>query len=96
MLVAEAARLQGKVRFIGVDTRDSPSKAAAFLREMRVDYLQLEDRPGALLAKAGLPGIPVTYFLTSNGAVAFRQIGQLHPAQLRFGLESIGISQAAQ
>lgn len=41
-----------------------------------MSYLQFGDRPGALLGKAGVPGIPVTYFLASSGAVAFRQIAQ--------------------
>lgn len=95
MLVAEASQLQGKVRFVGVDTRDSPSDAAAFLRQMRVSYLQLADPQGRLLAKAGIPGLPVTYFLDARGAVRYRQVGQLHPDQLAAGLVTIGIRPGA-
>jgi thiol-disulfide isomerase/thioredoxin len=67
------------VRFFGVDVRDSPSSAEAFMRTFRVSYPSLND-PGdeiALIFHGTLPptGIPSTLVIDRTGHIAARIVG---------------------
>jgi thiol-disulfide isomerase/thioredoxin len=67
------------VRFVGVDVRDSPSSAQAFMRTFRVSYPSVND-PGdeiALAFHGTLPptGIPSTLLIDSTGHIAARIVG---------------------
>lgn len=62
---------------IGVDTKDRPDAAAAFLDGVDVTYPQLVDLDGALLRTVGVPGLPVTLMLDRDGQVAARHVGEL-------------------
>jgi thiol-disulfide isomerase/thioredoxin len=68
------------VRFLGVDIRDSPASAEAFIRDFGIGYPSLND-PGdeiALDFRATVPpaGIPTTLVIGRNGRIAARVIGQ--------------------
>lgn len=73
-----AARLGSRAVFLGVDTKDTPDTAWAFLRDTGVHYAQVVDPDGSLLHGLRLPGLPVTYVLDRSGAIVFRHIGELH------------------
>lgn len=67
------------VRFLGVDIRDDPASAEAFMRTYRISYPSLND-PNDLIAldfRATAPpaGIPTTLVIDSGGRIAARVIG---------------------
>lgn len=67
------------VSFIGVDVRDSPASAAAFLRSQQVTYPSLRyDNGTPLLALGGaVPSVPTTLLLDRKGRIAARVIGPI-------------------
>jgi thiol-disulfide isomerase/thioredoxin len=79
-LAALASRFAaGRVRFLGVDIRDSPASAMAFLRTYRISYPSLND-PGdeiALAFRGTVPpvGIPTTLVIDRSGRIAARIVG---------------------
>jgi thiol-disulfide isomerase/thioredoxin len=69
------------VRFVGVDVRDTPAAARAFMRTFGVGYPSLND-PGsqvALAFRGTLPpaGIPSTLVVDRAGRLAARVVGQV-------------------
>jgi len=82
------------VRFLGVDIRDDPASAEAFMRTYRISYPSLSD-PNDLIAldfRATAPpaGIPTTLVIDPTGRIAARVIGPVSYD----GLKSL-ITQAA-
>jgi thiol-disulfide isomerase/thioredoxin len=76
--LARALRPSG-VQFLGVDIRDSPASAEAFMRDFGIDYPSLND-PGdeiALDFRSTVPpaGIPTTLVIARSGRIAARVIG---------------------
>ena len=67
------------VRFIGVDIRDDPASAAAFMRDFRIGYPSLNDPNDAIALdfSATVPpaGIPTTLVIDRSGRIAARIIG---------------------
>ncbi len=69
------------VRFLGIDIRDSPPSAQAFMRDFRITYPSLND-PGDNLAlnfRSTVPpaGIPTTLVISRQGRITARVIGQV-------------------
>lgn len=75
-------RLGGKVRFLGVNTKDDPDGARAFLAATGSRYPQVLDPDGELLQHLQMPGLPVTVILDSRGTVVHRKIGKLGEGEL--------------
>jgi peroxiredoxin len=63
--VARATR--GRVDYVGVDTMDSRAAALAFVRRHGISYPIAFDPAGAAAARYGVPGLPVTFFLSPTG-----------------------------
>jgi thiol-disulfide isomerase/thioredoxin len=68
-----------RVRFLGVDIRDDPASAAAFMRTYRISYPSLND-PNDLIAldfrsTAPPAGIPTTLVIDAGGQITARVIG---------------------
>jgi thiol-disulfide isomerase/thioredoxin len=68
------------VQFLGVDIRDSPASAEAFIRDFGIPYPSLND-PGdeiALDFRSTVPpaGIPTTLVIARSGRVAARVVGE--------------------
>jgi thiol-disulfide isomerase/thioredoxin len=68
------------VRFIGVDIRDNPASAEAFMRTFRIGYPSLND-PNDTIAldfngTVPLAGIPTTLVIDRSGRIAARIVGQ--------------------
>ncbi|MGH3449515.1 MAG: TlpA family protein disulfide reductase [Haloechinothrix sp.] len=76
-----------EVRFLGVNTRDDPRAAAAFVEELAVTYPQVIDQDGRLLRHLGAPGLPVTLVLDAQGRVTAKHLGEMTPEQLRAAIE---------
>jgi cytochrome c biogenesis protein CcmG, thiol:disulfide interchange protein DsbE len=74
--VARAAR--DKVAFLGVDTLDSRAAAMAFIRRYKISYPVAFDARGSAAARYGVPGLPVTFFLSPTGhRIIGRNVGAL-------------------
>jgi thiol-disulfide isomerase/thioredoxin len=68
------------VRMVGVNIRDDRGAAASYLREFRVGYPSLFDRPALLSARLGALGPqapPYTLVVDAQGRVAARVAGAL-------------------
>lgn len=70
------------IGILGVDTRDQPSIAAAFLLAHGVTYPQAVDTGGQLPARLGSPGRPVTIAIDGTGSIVYRHVGQLSSADV--------------
>jgi len=84
------------VRFLGVDIRDSPASAQAFLSDFHISYPSLND-PGDVIAldfASTIPpaGIPTTLVIGRDGRVSARVIGEVSYPGLR-GLISRAMAQ---
>jgi thiol-disulfide isomerase/thioredoxin len=84
--LATAFRPAG-VAFLGVDIRDTPASAEAFLRDFKITYPSLND-PGGLIAldfRNTVPpaGIPTTLVISRSGRIAARVIGEVSYPGLR-------------
>jgi thiol-disulfide isomerase/thioredoxin len=68
------------VRFIGVDIRDDPASAEAFMRTFRIGYPSLNDPNDAIALdfSGTVPpaGIPTTLVIDRSGRIAARIVGQ--------------------
>lgn len=69
------------VRFVGVNTRDNPAAAQAFVRSFAVPYPSIRDDNGqVLLAYRGLiptSVVPTTVVVDRDGKVAARVLGRV-------------------
>ncbi len=63
--VADAAG--SKVRFLGVDTEDEQGAALKFMSRYGITYQVVSDVNGVVAAKYGVPGLPVTVFISATG-----------------------------
>jgi cytochrome c biogenesis protein CcmG/thiol:disulfide interchange protein DsbE len=82
MLEAANDDYDGRVTFIGVNTKDASTSAASFLEEVGVSYAQLVDPSAELLRSTRVPGLPVTLAVAADGAVVGQHAGALDRAQL--------------
>ncbi len=66
--IAKVADAVGsKVRFLGVDTDDEQGAALKFISKYGITYQVVSDVNGVVAAKYGVPGLPVTIFLSATG-----------------------------
>ncbi|MDJ0790759.1 MAG: TlpA disulfide reductase family protein [Acidimicrobiia bacterium] len=77
-LIADAVAAHPQVRFIGLNVRDSPGDAQAFLGEFLadVDMEHFADRGGRIPIELGATsGVPVTFFYRAGGDQAAVHLG---------------------
>jgi thiol-disulfide isomerase/thioredoxin len=70
-----AAAAGGKVRVIGVISKDGVPQAESFAEDAKVTFPRAFDGQGDLKTKLGLRGLPYSYFLDADGAVTYTQVG---------------------
>lgn len=76
ILQAAHVRHGENIALLGVDTKDNPERAAAFLQEVGVTYPQVVDLDGRLLSEhLRVPGLPVTVVLDAEGGVVKKHVG---------------------
>ncbi|HET7173318.1 MAG TPA: redoxin family protein [Nocardioidaceae bacterium] len=85
------AAIGHRVLFLGVDVRDTRSRALAFLAYYGVSYAQVFDSGGRFPLSLHLAGVPNTLFVDAAGKVVYRRIGALDEQQLRIGLARAGV-----
>src|SRR5579859_6128140 len=83
-LAAEARAVGSKVTFLGIDTADRRGAALAFIRRYRVPYLVAYDSKALAAGQYGIPGLPVTFFLSPSAkTIVGENVGALIPRILR-------------
>jgi len=83
-LAGVARTLGDNVRFVGIDTIDNRAKAMAFITRYNVSYPIAFDPNGTVADEYGVPGLPVTVFLSASGkTVVGEHIGALTVIELR-------------
>lgn len=83
VLQAVHASLGDRVTFLGMNERDSRRLALKFLDETGVDYASGFDPPGRVGAAYALFGLPTTVFISPDGRIVERHLGQLNERKLR-------------
>jgi len=63
--------------FVGVNYRDDPAAARAYLEEFDVAYPSLEDAAGSLAYRFGVPFLPTTVVIDAEGRLRFRAAGEI-------------------
>lgn len=75
LLQRAAARYEGDVVFLGVDSRDDPKPARAFIRRYGISYPNVFDGTGKIRSALGLRGFPTTYIFNRQGALVASVVG---------------------
>ena len=90
--VHQATRSRG-VQFVGLNTRDQPDAARAYLRTFGVTYPSVEDPSSKLLLglRGTLPptATPSTLVLDREGRVAVRVLGPISELSLRQAVDDV-------
>src|SRR5215831_20645078 len=82
-LASEARAMGGRVTFLGIDTADQRTAAMAFIRRYRVPYQVAFDPNASTAWRYGLPGLPVTFFLSRSAkTVIGENVGALTQGRL--------------
>lgn len=76
--------------FLGLDYLDQEPAAKAYLEEFRISYPNGPDLQSKAARDYGIKGVPETFFIDSEGKIAFMVIGPiLNEAQMEQGLAKI-------
>ena len=81
-----------RIRFIGVDVKDTVDAARAFIEEFGVTYTNVFDEGHRFADALGYTGLPQTYFIDAewNFVGAEDQVlGELNRAELEAGIEAL-------
>ena len=78
-----------EVRFLGVDTQDSPEGAASFVSDLGIGYPHVLDPDGELLSTLGVRGLPVTLAIYESGRIVARSVGELDAQELQQLIETL-------
>ena len=66
------------IQVIGINYKDSPKKAIAWLSEFGNPYLYIAtDKKGNLAIDWGVYGIPETFLISSNAIIQYRHVGPI-------------------
>jgi thiol-disulfide isomerase/thioredoxin len=75
-LVQQLAAAAGdRVRVVGVVSKDGRQEATSFAADAGAQFPSGFDAQGDLMTRLGLRGLPYTYFLDPDGAIAYVQTG---------------------
>ena len=84
--VASATRALG-VRFYGIDTRDDPAAARAFVRRFKVPYPSFDDRDGQVIGRftgiVPVSAVPSTLVVAPDQRITARVVGRVNASTLR-------------
>ena len=79
VLIASAKRFEDRVSFVGVIYQDDPAKIRSFLAARGSWGPSLDDPDGQVAIAYGVYGAPETFFISSDGVVARKVTGAMHP-----------------
>ena len=87
--LAEFARENPDVAFVGVDTGDDLDDGRAFVDKYGLDYPIVFDPDGRIGGAWGVDGIPTTVFLDADGVERDRIVGATDKAGFEQALQSV-------
>jgi cytochrome c biogenesis protein CcmG, thiol:disulfide interchange protein DsbE len=88
LLESAYRREHGAVQFLGIDTDDKRGNAIRFLGRVHVTYPSLfMPQRGPVAVSYDLIGLPITIFVSADGTLVGRHIGQLNGATLTAALK---------
>ncbi len=78
----EIAKIEG-VRMIGLNYKDDPAKALAFLQQLGDPYESVgTDRTGRVAIEWGVYGVPETFLIDGHGRIVLKHVGPLRPEDI--------------
>jgi cytochrome c biogenesis protein CcmG/thiol:disulfide interchange protein DsbE len=77
------------VIFIGVNIQDRQADALAYISEFGITYPNGPDTSGKISIDYGVSGIPVTFFINSDGMVVSRWVGAISQRTLVSNIEEL-------
>ena len=77
------------VSFLGVDERDDPAAARAWIESFHVTYSSIVDEAGAWADDFALFGYPDTFVIDEGGTIRWAIYGQTSGTQLRAVLDQV-------
>jgi cytochrome c biogenesis protein CcmG/thiol:disulfide interchange protein DsbE len=75
-------RLGDRVTFIGIDHQDSRDDALERIKQVGTTYVAGYDPSGKVGAKYGLYGMPTTVFISADGRIVGRRVGEMTASAL--------------
>jgi cytochrome c biogenesis protein CcmG/thiol:disulfide interchange protein DsbE len=79
----EALKAKTGVRMFGINQKDEPQSAAAFLNELGNPYDAIGgDRNGRVSIDWGVTGVPETFIVDANGIVLYKYVGPISAGAL--------------
>ena len=93
LLVAAERRLRNEVAFVGVDVKDSRTRATDLLEEFGVTYPAAYDPQGEIAAGFRVQAMPTTFFLQPDGRIVDQVFGELSAKRLAQALERLEVDQ---
>ena len=85
------------IRLVGLNYKDRPDQAKAFLDELGNPYDSIGvDPQGRIGIELGVYGVPETYLIDADGVVRYRHVGPLTPKFLQETLPQFLKSSASQ
>ena len=93
-LQAVAQRLEGRVRFVGINDQDGSTPAAEFEARAGATYPSGYDPDGAVAREFGVFGLPTTVLVDARGRIVARRVGEVTETELEaliadaFGVDS--------
>ena len=64
---------------LAVNVRQTPEAAERFISKLNISYDTLLDREGEVARKYGVMGLPTTFFITREGVLKSRILGESTP-----------------
>ncbi len=92
LLSKAAAQFEDDVRFVGLDVRDTPNGAAAFIAEFYLDapIEHYADQPGSIPTDlGGNRGVPLTFFYRPGGELSYLHIGVIDERTLVLQIDEL-------
>ena len=91
LLVAAHRRVGADVAFVGVDVKDSRTRATDLLAEFEVDFPVAYDPQGDIAEGFRVQAMPTTVFLDRQGRIVDQVFGELSAKRLAEGLDKLGV-----
>ena len=83
-LLVDYGRSPGAVRLVGLNYKDTPAAAGAWLRQWGNPYAEtLVDADGRVGIELGVYGVPETFIIDKAGVVRFKHVGPITPAVMQ-------------
>ncbi len=81
----------GKARIIGLNHKDKPEDAKAWLKELGSPYARIgADRTGRAAIEWGVYGVPETFVIDKAGRIRHKLVGPITPEHLKMIRAKIG------